>query len=102
LELKIHSLGKIKYFKDVFNLNLGKLKLYEFHSDYVTEVPKGLKCLAESNSCNNEMFVSDDHRILTFQFHPEYTLEYIRALEGRWEREDSSYKGMHRDNYVYD
>lgn len=32
------------------------------------------------------MFVSDDLRIITFQFHPEYSEEYIKWLEKRWDK----------------
>lgn len=41
------------------------------------------------------MFISNDRRILSFQFHPEYLSEYIRFMEGRWHQEDKHFKGIH-------
>ena len=61
-----------------------KLKMYEFHSDYVVSVPEGFASIGGSETCENEMIVSTDKRIITFQFHPEYLVEYIRSIEKRW------------------
>jgi len=54
--------------------------MYEFHSDYVVSVPEGFISIGGSESCEHEMLVSTDKRIFTFQFHPEYLVEYIRSI----------------------
>jgi GMP synthase-like glutamine amidotransferase len=97
-----HDLESISY---LANLNHGEafnLKMYEFHSDYVVTLPPGFSCIANSPSCENEIVVSDDKRIFTFQFHPEYTVEYIQAVEQRWGREDGLFQGIHQGSYAYD
>jgi hypothetical protein len=48
------------------------------------------------------MLVSHDKRMLTFQFHPEYLVEYIRMMEQRWASENSSFNGIHQDKYDLD
>ena len=55
----------------------------EYHEDNVTTLPEGFEILAWSAKCKNEAMISDDKRILSFQFHSEYTKEYTKAYEYR-------------------
>ena len=83
LNLEHNILRVVPYLNELAELK-STFKLYEFHSDYVTAIPQGYKRIAGSLSCEMEMFVSEDHRVLTFQYHPEYSVEYIKWLQRRW------------------
>jgi GMP synthase-like glutamine amidotransferase len=78
-------MSHVPYLSKISKINSGMMRVYEFHSDYVTEVPPGFKCVASSAGCENEMFISENQRVVSFQFHPEYSVEYIRWLERRWD-----------------
>lgn len=65
-------------------------------------VPEGFSCIGESDSCSTEMLVSNDKRIFTFQFHPEYLVEYIRVMEKRWLSLDKNTSVVHQDKYAAD
>lgn len=95
--IRPHQLGDISYLSELYSAGEYKLKIYEFHSDYVVDVPQGFSCIGDSSSCSTEMLVSEDKRMLTFQFHPEYLVEYIRFMEQRWTKENSSFVGIHHD-----
>lgn len=45
---KSHDLGKIDYLSKLSNGEDFKVKLYEYHSDYIVNVPKGLRCIGTS------------------------------------------------------
>lgn len=83
IQMKPHNLGNLPFLDELYDDTLN-LKPYEFHSDYVVTIPDNFTSIASSHSCSNEMFISNDKRILSFQFHPEYLSEYIRFMEGRW------------------
>lgn len=46
--------------------------------------------------------MSNDKRIFTFQFHPEYLVEYIRVIEKRWLSLDKNTSVVHQDKYAAD
>lgn len=57
----------------------GEMKLLCNHHDQVVRLPDGAKPCATSSFCQYESFrISNE--ILTFQGHPEYTVEYMRHL----------------------
>ena len=56
-----------------------KMRLIVNHHDQVTRLPKGAISLATSDFCRYEGFRIGD-RILTFQGHPEFTVDYERHL----------------------
>jgi GMP synthase-like glutamine amidotransferase len=58
-------------------------KVFEYHNEHVTTVPKGFLKVGESESCGIESLVSTDKRFWSFQFHPEYSSEYISSYEQR-------------------
>jgi len=53
LTLDSQVLAHVPYLKEMSKINTGKMRVYEFHSDYVTEVPKGFKNIAFSSGCEN-------------------------------------------------
>lgn len=57
--------------------------LSEHHEDFVTTIPAGYIQLALSKSCENEAFVSEDGRIFSCQFHPEYNYPFTKAYSAR-------------------
>lgn len=57
----------------------GEMTLLYNHNDQVIELPSEAKLLATSDFCPNESFMIGNH-ILTFQGHPEYTVDYCRYL----------------------
>ena len=62
-----------------------ELSLLVSHQDQVTDPPAGVQHLAEHDFCRYDMFQIGDH-ILTFQGHPEFPVDYSRALiEIRWD-----------------
>lgn len=57
----------------------GKMSLLCNHHDQVTELPPHAKSFASSEFCPNEGFTIGSH-IVTFQAHPEYSVNYTRHL----------------------
>jgi GMP synthase-like glutamine amidotransferase len=57
----------------------GRMRLICNHHDQVMELPEGATPLATSNFCRYEGF-RIGHHILTFQGHPEFTVDYERHL----------------------
>ena len=68
----------LSFFQGLFNRNFDaeKLNLCQIHYDEVFTMPNDMQKIAVSDSCNFEILLSDNNRILTFQGHPEYTPEY--------------------------
>lgn len=58
------------------------LELIYSHQDQVERLPDGATLLASSDFCNNASFCMGQ-QVLTFQGHPEFTVEYTRRLLGR-------------------
>ena len=56
-----------------------KMRLIVNHHDQVTRLPEGAVPLATSDFCRYEGFRIGRH-ILTFQGHPEFTVDYERHL----------------------
>jgi len=56
-----------------------KMRLIVNHHDQVTQLPEGAIPLATSDFCRHEGF-RIGHHILTFQGHPEFTVDYERHL----------------------
>ena len=56
-----------------------KMRLIVNHHDQVMELPEGASPLATSDFCRYEGF-RIGHHILTFQGHPEFTVDYERHL----------------------
>jgi GMP synthase-like glutamine amidotransferase len=63
----------------------------------VTVVPEHSFKIGESSKCNIETLISKDKRIFSFQFHPEYTEEYIHAYESRLNGEEPKLSKKHDD-----
>lgn len=57
----------------------GKMQLLYNHNDQVIKLPSGAELIATSEFCPNESFMIGNH-ILTFQGHPEHTVEYNKYL----------------------
>jgi GMP synthase-like glutamine amidotransferase len=55
----------------------------EFHGDAVVKVPQGFTIVGQSETCLNEAMSSNDGRVLSYQFHMEYTPEFAGAFELR-------------------
>jgi GMP synthase-like glutamine amidotransferase len=54
-----------------------KLELLKFHGDEIKIVPQGFKVLGTSESCKNEILVSESGKILLIQGHPEYETKFV-------------------------
>ena len=61
------------------NPPLSRCRMLFSHQDQVTRLPEGAKLLGGNNHCPNGMFAMGDH-FLSIQAHPEYSMEYMRAL----------------------
>ena len=48
---KKHNLGNIPYLEELENGENYKVKIYEYHSDYVTSTPKNMVCIGSSQIC---------------------------------------------------
>lgn len=55
------------------------LRLYAAHKEQVTELPVGAEIVASTDGCKIAGFAIGDH-VLTTQYHPEMTDEFIAAL----------------------
>ncbi|MDP7009830.1 MAG: GMP synthase [Verrucomicrobiota bacterium] len=58
---------------------LSQCRLLFSHQDQITRLPEGAKLLGGNDHCPNCMFSMGNH-FLSIQAHPEYSLEYMRAL----------------------
>ena len=58
----------------------------QFHIDEVDSIPHNFTIIGSSKTCRNECMVSSDKRILSFQFHMEYSPEYAKSYEKRLQR----------------
>ena len=72
-EMKILDANLLPFFPD------RKMRLIVNHYDQVTRLPEGAIPLATSDFCRYEGFRIGEH-ILTFQGHPEFTVDYERHL----------------------
>ena len=69
-----------------------KMRLVVNHHDQVLQLPEGARLLATSDFCRYEGF-RIGHHILTFQGHPEFTVDYERHLIlNHSENEDNAVK----------
>ncbi|MBO7587612.1 MAG: type 1 glutamine amidotransferase [Bacteroidales bacterium] len=69
-----------------------KMRLVVNHHDQVLQLPEGARLLATSDFCRYEGF-RIGHHILTFQGHPEFTVDYERHLIlNHSENEDNTVK----------
>ncbi len=57
----------------------GPIRLYAAHREQVTKLPAGAKIRSQSAECAVGSFAIGDH-VLTTQYHPEMTPEFIAAL----------------------
>jgi GMP synthase-like glutamine amidotransferase len=80
---KIHFdstlIHKVPYFRRS-ELDENTFELSEYHKDFVVDVPNTFDILAQSQTCTIESLISKDMKYLSFQFHPEYSAEYIRSF----------------------
>lgn len=64
------------------------LVVRQAHGDHVTKLPEDevikVNNYASSESCKNEMLVSDDERIFCFQGHPEYATDFSISRAAHW------------------
>ena len=72
-EMEVLDADMFPYFPDK------KMRLIVNHHDQVTQLPEGVIPLATSDFCRYEGF-RIGHHILTFQGHPEFTVDYERHL----------------------
>ena len=72
-EMEVLDAGLLPFFPDK------KMRLIVNHHDQVMELPEGAIPLATSDFCRYEGFRVGRH-ILTFQGHPEFTVDYERHL----------------------
>lgn len=72
-EMKVLDADLLSYFSDK------KMRLIVNHHDQVMQLPEGAIPLATSDFCRYEGF-RIGHHILTFQGHPEFTVDYERHL----------------------
>ncbi len=72
-EMEVLDADLFHYFPD------RKMHLIVNHHDQVTRLPEGAIPIASSDFCRYEGFRIGDH-ILTFQGHPEFTVDYERHL----------------------
>ncbi|GJJ76990.1 glucosinolate gamma-glutamyl hydrolase [Entomortierella parvispora] len=56
-----------KFWKDTI------LRIQELHQDIVDDVPQGFTLLASTIHTTNQSMISNDHKIVTLQGHPEFT-----------------------------
>ena len=85
-EMEVLDADLFPYFPD------RKMHLVVNHHDQVTQLPKGAIPLATSDFCRYEGF-RIGHHILTFQGHPEFTVDYERHLVlNHSENEDDAVK----------
>lgn len=77
--LHVTQLGKLPTWLDDTEPTL---ELIYSHQDQVERLPTGATLLAGSTFCNNASFCIGQ-QVLTFQGHPEFTVEYTRRLLGR-------------------
>ena len=91
VEVETETINKLKFFEPMHeadsstsseteNVTYG---VSEFHSDEVVQIPKNFTLLASSPSCNVEGQISNDQRVLSFQFHPEYLAPFVKSYEER-------------------
>ena len=64
---------------DAIKEELEELIVPAAHSEHVTQLPKGAKCLGSSAKTKNEIWTLDD-RVLCMQFHPEFNSYFIEEL----------------------
>jgi GMP synthase (glutamine-hydrolysing) len=64
---------------DYTTLDGGTLRLNAWHQDQVVELPEGAECIASNAFCENAVLSYGDS-ILTFQAHPEFTMDFVQAL----------------------
>ena len=72
-EMEVLDVDLLSYFPD------GRMRLICNHHDQVMQLPEGAIPLATSDFCHYEGF-RIGHHILTFQGHPEFTVDYERHL----------------------
>lgn len=85
-EMEVLDADLFPYFPD------HKMRLVVNHHDQVLQLPEGARLLATSDFCRYEGF-RIGHHILTFQGHPEFTVDYERHLIlNHSENEDNAVK----------
>lgn len=85
-EMEVLDADMFPYFPD------HKMRLVVNHHDQVLQLPEGARLLATSDFCRYEGF-RIGHHILTFQGHPEFTVDYERHLIlNHSENEDNAVK----------
>lgn len=57
----------------------GIMELFYNHNDQVIKLPESAELIAKSEFCTNDSFMIGNH-ILTFQGHPEHTIDYNKHL----------------------
>ena len=62
------------------------LRLFTSHSEQVTRLPAGAELLGSNSYCPNAAFAIGQH-VLTTQYHPEFTADFMKALAREYEGE---------------
>lgn len=57
------------------------LAVSQFHGDEIAVLPKGFITIASSPTCQHEIVVSENARVLGIQCHPEYSSNFVLAYE---------------------
>ena len=79
-----------------------ELVIMQAHGDEVVEYPDFMKNYASSETCTNEVLVSNDYRYFLIQGHPEYSPEFniirvIRFFSGGRELSHEEYEKIKND-----
>lgn len=68
------SVGRVEY-----DTATGPVAIQAWHQDQVTQAPDGARVLGRTAFCENAILAYGD-RILTYQPHPEFGSDFVRAL----------------------
>ena len=72
-----------EFLSPIKGFHLNYLALNEYHNDFLGTIPENFIPLATSDTCEVEAMISKDTRMLCFQFHPEFSIEYTGSYETR-------------------
>ncbi|KAI9258506.1 class I glutamine amidotransferase-like protein [Sporodiniella umbellata] len=60
--------------------NKGWEKINQSHQDHVMQLPKGFKALAYTDNTPHQIMISQEHRCISVQGHPEFSKETSRIM----------------------
>lgn len=71
-----------EWFKDVFGKQKKTFRMMQVHGEEVTVLPDNAIIVGHSETCQNEIAIYGD-TILTFQGHPEFTVDVMEGISKR-------------------